>query len=348
MIVLIPAYNPDERMIQLIQDVKNACAYSFVIVDDGSNAGCAPIFSQAESLGATVLRSEENHGKGHALKLGFSYILSLAESEGVVCADCDGQHRPSDIIAVAKAIDPEDEDIVLGARKFGRGVPLRSHIWNRLSCLSFFMATGQVVPDTQTGLRGYPTELLPWLCEIEGEHFDYELNVLLGAIAAEYDIIQIQIDTIFIEKNRRSHFRPVIDSARFVWPLASVGAGSLAASMIDFIALILVEYFTGNLLLSILIARLCSVTTKISSNRRIVFDKFPSKSRLRAALRYFSILLLMLTANMFLMVLFKHVMGVYLVPAKLMTELILLTATFFVQKVVIHLRNHSSFSKPSC
>lgn len=348
MIVLIPAYNPDHRMIQLIQDLKKACEFSVVVVDDGSDVSCSPIFSEAESLGATVLRSEENRGKGHALKMGFEYILSLDESEGVVCADCDGQHKPCDIIAVAGAIDPDDEDIVLGSRKFGRGVPFLSHIWNRLSCLSFFMATGQLVPDTQTGLRGYPIELLPWLCEIEGEHFDYELNVLLGAIAAEYEIIQIQVDTVYIDKNRGSHFRPVIDSARFVWPLASIGSGSLAASMIDFIALILVEYFTNNLLLSILIARLCSATTKISSNRRIVFDKFPSKSKLKAAVRYFSLLLLMLTANMFLMVLFKHVLGIYLVPAKLLTELILLTATFFVQKAIFILRNRPSVSRPSC
>ena len=313
MIVLIPAYNPDHRMIQLIQDLKKACAFGVVVVDDGSEVSCAPIFSEAESLGATILRGEKNHGKGHALKMGFEYILSLDESEGVVCADCDGQHKPCDILSVAKAIDPDDEDIVLGSRKFGRGVPIRSRIWNRISGWIFFMATGQVVPDTQTGLRGYPIELLPWLCEIEGEHFDYELNVLLGAIAAEYDIIQIQVDAVYIDKNRGTHFRPVIDSARFVWPLASIGSGSLAASIIDFIALILVEYFTNNLLLSILIARVCSATTKISSNRRIVFDKYPSKSKLRSAVRYFSQLLLMLTANMFLMVLFRDVLGIYLV-----------------------------------
>lgn len=346
MVVLIPAYNPDQRMVKLIQDLTVACDYTIVIVDDGSNASCASLFSAAEKLGATVLRSDQNYGKGHALKQGFAYIMTLSDADGVICADCDGQHTPADIIAVAGAIDKDDEDIVLGTRRFGRGVPFISHIGNRLSCLSFFLATRHLVPDTQTGLRGYPEELLPWLCEIEGEHFDYELNVLLGAIGAEYDIIQIHIDTIYIEKNRDSHFRPMIDSARFVWPLAAFGSGSLAASLIDFIALILVEYFTGNLLLSILIARFCSATTKISANRKIVFDKFPSKSKLRSAMRYFSVILALLLANMILMILFRDVVGIYLVPAKIFTELILLAVNFFVQKAIIRWRNQAAV-KPS-
>ena len=342
MVILIPAYNPDDRLTQLTADIRGICDYSIVVVDDGSDPMCAPVFSAAEALGATVLHSDRNYGKGHALKTGFSYINTIGETQGIVCADCDGQHKPADILAVAKAIDPDDEDIVLGTRQFKRGVPLKSHIWNRLSCITFFLATGQLVPDTQTGLRGYPPELLPWLLEIEGERFDYELNVLLGAIGAEYDIIQIHIDTIYHEKNRDSHFRPMIDSARFVRPLASFGSGSLAASIIDFIALILIEYFTGNLIFSIIIARICSSTTKISANRKIVFDKFPSKSRLRSAIRYFSVLALLLLANILLMLVFKHLFGLYLVPAKLLTELILLAATFFAQKIVIRLRNRNA------
>ena len=42
----------------------------------------------------------------------------------------------------------------------------------------FTLATGERISDTQTGLRGYPAAMLPWLRSVRGERYEYELNLL--------------------------------------------------------------------------------------------------------------------------------------------------------------------------
>jgi len=96
MIILIPAYEPNQRLINLIHDLKDTCDYEIVVVDDGSGPSYKSIFDKVSSLGCTVLTHERNRGKGAALKTGFHYIQETKEAAGVVTADCDGQHLPKD------------------------------------------------------------------------------------------------------------------------------------------------------------------------------------------------------------------------------------------------------------
>jgi glycosyltransferase involved in cell wall biosynthesis len=95
MTVLIPSFEPTDKLTILISDIRKLCGFPILIVDDGSGETFAPIFKKAEEAGCTVLRHAKNTGKGEALKTGFRYLLSLPINEGVVCADSDGQHRPA-------------------------------------------------------------------------------------------------------------------------------------------------------------------------------------------------------------------------------------------------------------
>ena len=62
-IVIIPAYEPEEKLIPLTQQLiaKNL---EVVVVDDGSGENYLPIFNQL--TGAPVLTHPENKGKGKA------------------------------------------------------------------------------------------------------------------------------------------------------------------------------------------------------------------------------------------------------------------------------------------
>lgn len=66
----------------------------------------------------------------------------------------------------------------------GKSVPLRSRVGNDLSRFFFSLAAGCFLEDNQSGLRGFSTDCLPWLTEIGGEKYDYEMNVLLYAAPA--------------------------------------------------------------------------------------------------------------------------------------------------------------------
>ena len=99
-IVIIPAYEPEEKLIPLTQQLiaKNL---EVVVVDDGSGENYLPIFTKL--TGATVLTHPENKGKGEALKTAYRYIKETHAHEevAIVTADSDGQHSPEDIVRIA-------------------------------------------------------------------------------------------------------------------------------------------------------------------------------------------------------------------------------------------------------
>ncbi|MEK4434658.1 glycosyltransferase [Paenibacillus sp. FSL K6-2862] len=97
MTILIPSYEPDVRLLNLILQLQTFQLGPIVIVDDGSGQEFRGIFETAEAYGCTLLTHPENLGKGRALKTGFQYIKEFGPQGGVVCADSDGQHLPHDI-----------------------------------------------------------------------------------------------------------------------------------------------------------------------------------------------------------------------------------------------------------
>ena len=66
--VIIPALNPDEKLVNTVKDVRKIWNGPVVIVDDGSDMQTRGFFQQAEQMNCTVLRHCVNLGKGRALK----------------------------------------------------------------------------------------------------------------------------------------------------------------------------------------------------------------------------------------------------------------------------------------
>jgi glycosyltransferase involved in cell wall biosynthesis len=74
--ILIPAYNPEDRLLKLIDDLHAAGLGNIVVVNDGSKKSCAPIFDAIRANSSiTLLEHSVNMGKGAAMKTGFDYIL---------------------------------------------------------------------------------------------------------------------------------------------------------------------------------------------------------------------------------------------------------------------------------
>jgi glycosyltransferase involved in cell wall biosynthesis len=257
-IVLIPAYEPDGRLLELVTALRAADpAVRPVVVDDGSGAGFRSLFDAVEATGVTVLRHRVNRGKGAALKTGFAHACSHHPHEDVVCADSDGQHTVGDVLRVAAQVQAGGA-LVLGSRRFTGSVPARSRLGNSVTRVLFRLATGLRIQDTQTGLRGYSAALLPWLGSMPGYRFEYELNILLSAARRRQRIKEIDIATIYLEGNASSHFRPVVDSLRVYAPLLAFVLSSLGAFLVDVVALLVLHTLTGALLISVVGARAIS------------------------------------------------------------------------------------------
>lgn len=216
MIVLIPCYRPDVKLLSLVAALSG---HRIVLVDDGSGAGYAGVFEAARAAGCEVVGYSDNCGKGFALKHGLAYVHDLYPGEDVVCADCDGQHTPADIRRVAGALEEHPGAMVLGSRRFAGAVPARNRYGNLLTSIMFSLVTGRRLVDTQTGLRAYPAALLEWLLDIPGERYEYELEILLAACADGIPIVEVPIATVYIDGNRSSHIRLPEDLVRIYRPM---------------------------------------------------------------------------------------------------------------------------------
>ena len=269
LVVLIPAYKPDERLAVLVARLRGArrdCAV--LVVDDGSGPQYAPFFAAARARGAQVVSYPDNQGKGWALRTGLAHAAATWPDADVVCADADGQHTPSDIEAVAARVR-ETGRMTLGVRRFTGPVPLRSRIGNDVTALLFRSATGWKLSDTQTGLRGYPAGHLAWLQNVPGDRYEYELSALLRAHDLGLVVEQVEIATVYEPGNTSSHFRPLQDSARIYAPLLRFMGTSLASFGIDWLGVMIIFAMTGNLLAAVAGARLISGTANFFMNRRV-------------------------------------------------------------------------------
>ena len=167
---------------------------NILIVRDGGGKEYDKIFKELKSLNCKILVHTQNRGKGTALKTGFSYISRVDDIKGVVTVDSDGQHKPQDILKVAKKLRENPSDLILGVRDFEKSVPLRSKFGNILTKKIFYLLTGKKVSDTQTGLRGISKKYLDDFINIKGDKYEYEMNMLTFANSLKITIIEVPIE----------------------------------------------------------------------------------------------------------------------------------------------------------
>ncbi|MCD4852516.1 bifunctional glycosyltransferase family 2/GtrA family protein [Arthrobacter sp. AK01] len=338
MIILIPAYEPDHQLINLVQKLQEADPWlTIVVVDDGSGQDFQDTFDAAARLGCHVLSYAVNGGKGHALKSGFAFIAERFPGHDVVCADSDGQHGVADILAVADRVRHVTASMVLGCRNFSGDVPARSKFGNTVTRGLFRLATGQRITDTQTGLRGYRADMLPWLVSVRGQRYEYELNLLLEAQQAGYGIDSVEIATVYLDHNSGSHFRPVADSIRIYAPLLKFLGSSLSAFAVDLAMFVILSAFTDSLLVAVVGARLVSASVNFMVNRRVVFEHGKDTSLRAAATGYVALVIVLLAAN-YTAIWALTSISVPDLPAKILTESALLFVSYAVQQRFLFVR----------
>lgn len=214
-VVLIPVYDPDEKIMDNFLKELTSTFKNIVFVNDGSNFKHDKYFNKLEKK-YPVIKHHLNYGKGRALKNGLNYILNeYKDSKTIVCADCDGQHSVKDILACANVSLKNKDSLVLGCRNFkNSNVPFKSRYGNILTknILAFF--TGINISDTQTGLRAMSYEVAKKFLDTDGERYEYETKVLIETKKKNVNIKEKVIDTIYINDNKTSHFNPLKDSLR--------------------------------------------------------------------------------------------------------------------------------------
>ena len=288
-VILIPSLEPDERLPAYIRKLKEGGFAHIVVIDDGSSEAYQPIFDEVDAVEDTVvLHHEVNKGKGVALKTGYKWIMeNLPDITGVITADADGQHTVPDCLHLAEQLEKGEKALYLGSRDFNLdNVPPKSKSGNKITSALFKLMYGQYLPDTQTGLRAFRKEELPFMMDVEGERYEYEMKVLIACSRARIPMIPITIETIYEDDNKGTHFHPIRDSWRVYKVLFGsffkFMASSLSCWALDqglFNLLNLAVFANGEkksatlILVSTVIARVVSATVNFLINRKYVFGE---------------------------------------------------------------------------
>ncbi|MBW9148479.1 bifunctional glycosyltransferase family 2/GtrA family protein [Clostridium sp. CM028] len=304
--ILIPAFNPDTKLITLVDNLTKAGFTNISIVDDGSSEEYKPIFNE---LGlkkqCNILVHAKNMGKGRALKTGFNYFLNnCKDCVGIVTADADGQHGIEDIIKVSQRLIDNPEKLILGSRNFSKSnIPFRSRFGNIMTRRMFGLIAGIKVRDTQTGLRAISSDFALDLMSVNGERFEYETNMLLECKSKNIAIDEVCIDTIYIEENKSSHFNPIKDSIKIYGVFFKFMSSSFLSFVLD-IGLFTMftklfynltpEYF---ILLSTIVSRIISSLFNYNVNKNAVF-KHKTYDKLVLVRYYVLCLTLMLVSGL--------------------------------------------------
>lgn len=211
LLVIVPALNAERTLERVVREAR-AQLEPVIVVDDGSTDRTSDV---ARAAGATVLRHDENRGKGAALRTGFAYALANG-FDGVITLDADGQHLPVELPKFVEAVGKTGADLIIGSRAhLFPGMRRHRRIANRFSSWAISRGSGARVEDSQSGYRYYSAAMIRAI-PYRSEGFDFESEAIVRAVVRGYRVVSIPVSLGFIDGLATSHFRPVVDIARIL------------------------------------------------------------------------------------------------------------------------------------
>lgn len=283
--VVIPALNPDDKLINLINKITSTVALNniikqIIIVNDGSDKQHQIIFNQLsrQHPELTILKHSTNRGKGAALKTAFSYVQNhSSDIDGVATMDSDGQHTVSALHSCLDKFSLNTNRLIIGVRHFTNNIPFRSQFGNLLTSGLVRILTRQNISDTQTGLRVIPISYTESLISFPGNRFEFEFDMLLQAKKYDVQVVEQPIPTIYLDGNASSHFRVIRDSIAIYSRFLKFAASGLISFLIDISLFYLVLFILGNhvlnsIMIATIVSRVLSSVANYIINHQVVFN----------------------------------------------------------------------------
>ena len=346
--VIIPAYEPDDILIDIVESICYKPDFTVIVVDDGSGNKYEDIFSKIEDI-SIVIKHSENKGKGEGIKTGLKFINdNLAEVENIVIMDADGQHKVEDMERVIAMSENNKGALVIGSRTFSGKIPIKSKLGNKITKVVFEMASRVKVNDTQTGLRAFSRDLIPTFLDVLGSRYEYEMNMLFVCSKYKIPIVEVPIKTIYHDQdNSCSHFRKVKDSIRIYKEIIKFSMSSITSFFIDYILFVLLISILPNgykfILISNVIARLVSGGANFYINEKVVFKK--KSFNIKRLIEYIGLACMILFLNNIILIAYITYLSMPSEVAKIFTEVTLFIISFTVQNKFIFKKDKKEIGK---
>jgi dolichol-phosphate mannosyltransferase len=207
----IPVYNEEEYLQPVLTEVLRH-AGDVLVVDDGSTDRTPELLRAFPAI--RTIRHARNMGYGAGLRTAFRAALEHGY-EGLVTLDCDGQHEPSRIPALAAGLG--EADIVSGSRYLQvfdpsqrppeerRRINVEVTRWLN-ECL------GLNLTDAFCGFKAYRASALEQF-DITDDGYAMPLQVWVQAAARGMTIREVAVPLIYLDESRA--FGGALDDAAF-------------------------------------------------------------------------------------------------------------------------------------
>lgn len=156
-LVIIPAYNEEENIARVVENLKNNYPmYDYVVINDGSADSTAKI---CRKYGYELVDLPVNLGLAGAFQTGLKYAYRKGYDYAIQF-DADGQHRPEFIAPMLDKIQ-EGYDIVIASRFVTEKKPhsLRM-LGSNLISAAMKLTTGHRVKDPTSGMRLFNKKMI--------------------------------------------------------------------------------------------------------------------------------------------------------------------------------------------
>lgn len=205
---LIPFFNEESTINQIIQStLKHVDAV--IAIDDGSTDGASANISFSENI--TLLKNNNNRGKGFALRKGLNYAVENGFDK-LVTLDADLQHNPDEIPLLISKLS--EYHIVIGNRLNNlKAMPIQRRVSNKITSNLLSIKTGQKILDSQSGFRAYRAEVIKNV-KTDEDGYEAESEILIKASRLGYLIGFADISTIY--GDQISKMTPVKSTLGFI------------------------------------------------------------------------------------------------------------------------------------
>lgn len=193
--IVLPAYNEEAVIKDVIREIQVAGYRNIIVVDDGSHD---QTFEKAKEMDVIALRHPINRGKGAATKTGIE-AAKLLGAGIIVTMDSDGQHNPSDIARLIAPIQKNHCDVVLGTRlKNPKGMPWYKIIANHIGNAITWYFYGLYVSDSQSGFRAYSRHASE-LINTKTDRYEYDSEVIREIYLYKLKYKEVPIEVRYTE-----------------------------------------------------------------------------------------------------------------------------------------------------
>lgn len=227
--VIIPAYNEAERLPSTLQDLNDffrmrGYSWQIIVVDDGSEDNTSKIVESLSRSFATLtlIRLEENRGKGYAVRHG----VGAADGKYIIFMDADGSTPIEEIDRLKASID-DGIDIAIGSRAMKSKYTKVKALWHRKllgriynSIVNLLILPG--IEDTQCGFKMFKVQVAKDLfSRVTADRFSFDVELLFLARRLGYSIAEIPVNWTNVPGSKvhlvRDSLRMLWDILRFRW-----------------------------------------------------------------------------------------------------------------------------------